>query len=119
MPVFANSVVLAGVVDADPKKPSDKAPARFTLKVEESYEKDGETKVRIDAVSVISWGKSAAAVMERVKAGSNVLIEGKVQREAWETDEGTSSRTVISALRIQYLDPRPATPSTADGPLPF
>lgn len=119
MPVFVNTVVFAGIVADAPKRPSEKAPARFALKCEENYEKDGETKTRIDQIQVIAWGKAATMVMEKVKPGANLMVDGKIQRETWENEEGTSSRTVISALRIQFLDPRPATPSTEDGPLPF
>lgn len=49
---------------------------------------------------------------EHLHKGSKVLISGSLKQENWETEQGDKrSRIVLTAYKVEFLDPAPEKPS--------
>ena len=114
-----NRVFLAGNLTRDPEVrhiPSGIAVADLGLAINESYKsKSGEMVENTIFVDVVVWGRQAETSGEYLSKGSPVLIEGRLQLDAWETKEGDKrSKLRVRADRVQFLSsPRKADYSGA------
>lgn len=104
-----NKVFLAGHLTRDPEvrfTPSGMAVADIGLAVNESYKDTAtnEWKEKPVFVDVVVWGKQAQSAGEYLSKGSPVLIEGRLQLDQWETQQGEKrSKMRVNAQRVQFL----------------
>ncbi len=103
-----NHVFLMGNLTRDPalkRLPSGVAVSDLGLAVSENYkDKEGKVTERTDFFEIVAWGRQAETCAEYLKKGSPVLVEGKLQLDQWETEQGEKrSRTRVRAQRIQFL----------------
>lgn len=104
-----NKVFLAGNLTRDPEvrvTPSGMAVADLGLAVNESYKDTAtnEWKEKPVFVDVVVWGKQAQSAGEYLSKGSPVLIEGRLQLDQWETQQGEKrSKMRVNAQRVQFL----------------
>ena len=115
-----NKVFLVGNLTRDPEVkylPSGTAVADLGLAVNEVYKnRDGETKESTVFVDVAVWARQAETCGEYLSKGSPVLIEGRLQLDQWETQQGEKrSKLRVRADRVQFLG-RPRNASYGDGP---
>lgn len=109
-----NRVFLAGNLTRDPEVrhiPSGIAVADLSLAVNESYRnKAGEMVESTVFVDVVVWGRQAETSGEYLSKGSPVLIEGRLQLDSWENQQGEKrSKLRVRADRVQFLSsPRKA-----------
>lgn len=55
-------------------------------------------------VEVVVWSKQAQTCHEFLKKGRLVLIEGRLQQDRWQVEDGsTRSRLVVVGERVQFL----------------
>ena len=105
-----NSVNLVGRVVRDPEVKSTKTGSsvcNFSVALNSRYKdklsgawKDGEPTY----VQIVVWGDSAVRCGERLKKGSPVHVEGRLQSRAWETKEGDKRSSLeVVAKRVQFL----------------
>ncbi len=111
-----NRIVLMGNLTRDPNLrhvPSGMAVADIGLASSESYRnKEGEQVKKTCFVDIVTWGKQAETCSQYLSKGSAVLIEGRLQYDQWETDEGQRrSKLRVRADRVQFL----GRPKTGDG----
>jgi single-strand DNA-binding protein len=117
-----NLVVLEGRLTKDPELryiPSGQPVASFTLAVDRSYVQEGKER-ETDFVDIIAWRKLAETVSQHLQKGSYVLVQGRLQIRAYETQDGQKRKvTEIVATEIRFLGPKPkgatgesAAPST-------
>ena len=109
-----NKVFLAGNITRDPEVryiPSGTAVADLGVAVNETYRnKAGETVENTVFVDVVAWGRQAETCGEYLSKGSPVLVEGRLQLDSWETQQGEKrSKLRVKADRVQFLgSPRKA-----------
>ncbi len=106
-----NKVILMGNLTRDPELKhisSGKAVADMRLAMSEKYKnKDGETAESTCFVDVVVWGRQAETCSEYLHKGSPAVIEGKLQYDSWENDEGQRrSRIRVLASRVQFVGGR-------------
>tara|TARA_R100000329_G_scaffold111037_1_gene91127 strand:- start:40 stop:423 length:384 start_codon:yes stop_codon:yes gene_type:complete len=110
MPSF-NRVVLAGNLTRDVELKQigeDKVVGDVALAVNEGY-KDKQTVHYID---LTLWNQSARFASDYLTKGSAVLVEGRLQQDRWQADDGGNrSKHKIVVDRIVSLDKKGEGPS--------
>lgn len=106
-----NRVILAGRLTHDPEvryTPSGTAVADVGVAIDDSYKnKSGEMVEQTCFVDVVVWGRQAETTGEYLHKGSPVLIEGKLQLDQWENQQGEKrSKLRVRADRVQFLESR-------------
>jgi single-strand DNA-binding protein len=105
-----NNVVMVGRLTRDPelrRTNSAKAVCSFDIAMSRRF-KDSVTGEWKDAdptfVPIVVWGDQAERCGERLKKGSPVHIEGRLQTSKWTAADGTNkSRLEVVASRVQFL----------------
>jgi single-strand DNA-binding protein len=105
-----NSVIMVGRLTRDPelrRTGTGKAVCSFDIAISRRI-KDSVTGEWKDAdptfVPVIVWGEQGERCGERLKKGSPVHVEGRLQTNKWEGNDGTKrSRLEVVASRVQIL----------------
>lgn len=104
-----NKVFLMGNLTHDPEVryiPSGTAVADLRMAVNERYKDrdSGEWREKPVFVDVTVWRRQAETAGEYLSKGSPVLIEGRLQLDQWETDDGQKrSKLKVTADRVQFL----------------
>ena len=110
MPVYINKVFLAGNLTKDPEMrymPSGTPVTTFRLAVNRRFRnKNGEEVDEACFIDVVVYGKTAEVCNEYLSKGRNVLVEGRLRFETWETDAGRRSRHVVVADSVKFLGGR-------------
>ncbi len=112
-----NRVYLMGNLTRDPAlrhTPSGRAVSDLGIAVSEKYRnKEGDLVERTCFADAVVWGRQAETCCEYLHKGAPVLLEGRLQLDQWETDQGEKrSRLRVCADRVQFL-PRPQRADTA------
>lgn len=103
-----NKVLLMGNLTRNPEiryTPSGTAVADLGLAVNENFKnKAGETVESTCFVDVVVWGRQAETTSEYLHKGSPVFIEGRLQLDQWESQQGEKrSKLRVRAERVQFL----------------
>ncbi len=106
-----NMVLLIGNLTRDPELryiPSGTAVANFGLATNRIYTtQDGERKEEVCFVEIVVWSKTAENCANYLSKGSPVFIEGRLQFDSWETEDGQKrSKLKVVANRVQFLSGR-------------
>ena len=106
-----NKVILIGNLGRDPEvryTPSGTAVANFTLATTDNWtNKGGEKESRTEWHRIVAWGRLGEICGEYLSKGSQVYIEGSLQTNEWEDQEGNKRKTTeIRAWRMQMLGSR-------------
>ena len=125
-----NRVMLMGNLTRNPElryTPSGNAVVDLGLAVNESYKnKAGESIEQTCFVDVVVWGRQAETANEYLQKGSPVFVEGRLQFDQWESQQGEKrSKLRVRAERVQFLsaggngrteDATPTTNPTPEAP---
>jgi single-strand DNA-binding protein len=99
MNTLKNKVNLIGRLGANPNImnfDSGRKLARFTLATTERYKnKQGEWHEEVSWHVINTWGKTADRVEKTLQKGQEVLLEGKLVHQNYETSEGVKRNTTI------------------------
>lgn len=103
-----NRVLLMGNLTRNPEiryTPSGTAVADLGLAINESYKnKAGESVESTVFVDVVVWGRQAETSSEYLHKGSPVFVEGRLQLDQWENQQGEKrSKLRVRADRVQFL----------------
>ena len=103
-----NRVLLMGNLTRNPEiryTPSGTAVADLGLAVNESFKnKAGETVEQACFVDVVVWGRQAETASEYLHKGSSVFVEGRLQLDQWENQQGEKRNKLrVRADRVQFL----------------
>jgi len=106
-----NRVVLMGNLTRDPQikqTPSGQSVADIGLATNEAYRnKEGDTVEKVTFVDVVAWGRQADACGQYLSKGRPVLVEGRLQFDQWENNQGERRNKLrVRADRIQFLNAR-------------
>lgn len=107
-----NRVILMGNLTRDPvlkRLGTGTAVAELGLAINErTTSKNGEETTSVCFVDVVAWSKQAESCAEYLAKGSCVLVEGRLQLDAWQDKQGQKhSRLRVRADRVQFIS-RPA-----------
>ncbi|MDI6839717.1 MAG: single-stranded DNA-binding protein [bacterium] len=108
-----NRVHITGHLTADPDlryTPDGQPICNFQIASNRRYmdKKTSEWQETTTFIRVVSWGKTAERMGERLRKGSAVYVEGRLQSRAWETPDGQKRSVIeIAALRVQDLSKLP------------
>ena len=119
MNTLRNKVSLIGRLGAQPEVTTfdtGKTLARFTLATNESYkDKNGQWHDNTQWHTVNAWGRIAERVKKALNKGQEVIVEGKLVHQSYETKEGQKRYgTIIEATECLLLTPRNETVDNAD-----
>lgn len=103
-----NKVFLMGRLTRDPElryTPGGTAVADFGLALNRVYKTaEGEKKESTTFVDITVWGKRAEVCAEFLSKGRQVLIEGRLELDSWETQEGQKrSKLKVVADDFQFI----------------
>jgi len=103
-----NKVFLIGNLTRDPElkyTANGTGITKFGLAVNRTYSsQDGEKKEDTCFVDITAWDKLAEVCNEHLTKGRLILVEGRLQYQSWESDDGTKrSRIEVVAQNIQFL----------------
>ena len=106
-----NMVLLIGNLTRDPELryiPSGTAVANMGLATNRIYTtQDGERKEEVCFVEIVVWSKTAENCANYLSKGSSVFVEGRLQFDSWETEDGQKrSKLRVVANRVQFLGGR-------------
>jgi single-strand DNA-binding protein len=106
--ITLNKVFLVGNLARDPDlrhTPSGTPVTEFRLAVSDSYTTStGEKHDRTCFIDVVSWRKLAESCAEYLKKGSPVFVEGRLEQDTWETNDGQKrSRIRVVAYSVQFI----------------
>ncbi|MFH1784500.1 MAG: single-stranded DNA-binding protein [bacterium] len=108
-----NKILLMGNLTRDPElryTPGGQAVAAFTVAVNRRYKNNttGETVDKADFIPVEVWRKQAESCKQYLLKGSSVYVEGRLQSDSWEANDGTKrSKLKVVAQRVQFLTRSP------------
>ena len=111
MNTLRNKVRLIGRLGAQPEVvnlDSGKMLARFSLATNEDYRtKEGERQEKTQWHSVTAWGNTAQRVAKLLTKGQEVLVEGKIVNNSYETKDGEKRYgTTIEMSEFLMLSPK-------------
>lgn len=103
-----NRVLLMGNLTRDPELryiPSGTAVAEFGLAVNRKFKgQSGELQEETTFVDIVVWGRQGENVNQYLSKGRAVFVEGRLQYDAWESQDGQKrSRLRVVADNVQFL----------------
>ncbi|MEZ4516259.1 MAG: single-stranded DNA-binding protein [Chloroflexota bacterium] len=103
-----NKVMVIGWLHEEPEvrqTPSGRSVASFSVSTSRSWTtSEGDRHEETEWFSVIAWGNLADLCRERLAAGQQVYIEGRLHTRSWDDDQGRKNfRTEIVAQEILVL----------------
>lgn len=103
-----NKATLVGNVGDAPKvieKNGEAFMASFPFATSETYrDKNGEEVTTTQWHRIKVWKKKAAIVRDHVKKGDAMYIEGKINYESWENENGKHYSTEIVCENFLFLN---------------
>ncbi len=110
-----NKVILIGNVGRDPESFGQESKiAKFSLATTEKTKVNGEAREFTEWHQVVAYGKMAETVLQYVRKGSKLFIEGKITTKHWEDRTGQKMyRTEIELRNLLFMGsaPRPSQES--------
>lgn len=106
MPSY-NKVLLMGNLTRDPElrfTASGSAVASFGLAVNRKYKSGDDWKEDVCFVDITVWGRQGENCAEYLNKGSGVFIEGRLNFQSWETQDGQKrNKLEVVANTVQFL----------------
>lgn len=111
MNTLRNKVCLIGRLGAQPEIvtfDSGRTMARFSLATNENFRnKDGEWQENTQWHNLTAWGKTAERIAKVLAKGQEVLVEGRIVNNSYETKEGEKRYgTTIEVNEFLMLSPK-------------
>lgn len=85
-----NVVVLMGRLTADPElktTPNNVTVTSFTIAVERSYAKAGETR-QTDFIDIVAWRSTAEFICKYFRKGQMIALQGSIQTRSYTDKQG-------------------------------
>jgi len=93
-----NKVTLIGRLGKDAECASEKHPVKFTIATSENFKDENEEsgwRTETTWHNITLWGKPEyrKGLVDRLKKGMMVLVEGKIKTSQWEDQDGNQRRS--------------------------
>ncbi len=104
-----NKAIILGRVGKDPERVQSKGSevARIVVATSEKWldKRTNENKEKTEWHKITAFGRTADLILKYVNKGAQVYIEGRIQTEKWQDNNGQDRySTGIIAQNIQFLD---------------
>lgn len=118
-----NTVVLIGRFTRDPEYKivnEGSSLVNFSIANNRTYVVNGVKKEETHFFDCVAWGKLAEIIKQYASKGKQVLVEGRLVQETWDTPDGKkASKVKIRLENIQLLGSRGGTQEDSTGvPVP-
>lgn len=118
-----NKVMLMGNLTRDAElkyTPKGTAVVDIGLAINRKWSQDGATREETTFVDITLFGRTAEVLAEYTTKGSPVMVEGRLQTDAWEDKETGKKRTKLKVIgdHIQLLGKRDGSGSAPRGSAP-
>jgi len=104
-----NKVIVSGRVTRDTElryTPNGNAVCDVGLCTNRQWSKDGQRQEEPTFLDITLWGKQAEALSQYLTKGTFVMVEGRLNLDSWESDEGVKrSKLKVVAEKVN-LGPR-------------
>ncbi len=104
---MVNTVILMGNLTRDPElryTPQGKSVCKFGIAVNRKYRQAEEMKEEVSFINIVVFGKQADACGQYLNKGSGVIVEGRLQENRWETEEGQKrSKLEVVAQSVHFM----------------
>ena len=97
-----NTATISGNITRDPEKVEGHPIVKFGLANNRRYKKkdDEEYTEEVSFFDVTVFGNFGDLVMRKLRKGQPVTVQGRIEEQRWENDEGKRSKHVIIAQEI-------------------
>ncbi len=114
-----NKIILMGNLTRDPEvryTPQGTSVCNFGIAVNRKYKQGDELKEEVTFINIVVFGKQADTCGQYLNKGSSILVEGRLQENRWETDDGQKrSKHEVVAQQVRFLSKKQSMDtSTAD-----
>jgi len=118
-----NKIIVIGNTGSDPEMrftPDGKPVTNFSLATNRTYTgADGEKVEKTTWFKVTCWNKLAETVNQYLAKGRQVYVEGRVELQEWEGEDGTKRSSMgIIANSVVFLGKREETVDDGSDPGP-
>ncbi|NBC81746.1 MAG: single-stranded DNA-binding protein [Bacteroidetes bacterium] len=116
---LVNHVQLIGNLGMDPElKEFDKNKlARFSMATNESYKnQQGEWVNDTTWHNIVAWGKMADNIVNKLKKGSRIALNGKLNNRSYETSEGEKKYICEVILQDYMIIPKKEAETAEESP---
>jgi single-strand DNA-binding protein len=109
-----NKVILLGNLTRDPElryTPQGSAVCEFALALNYVYtnKQTGQKVEEVSFIDIVAWGKTGEICAEYLKKGRQVMIEGRLKQDRWDSQDGKKmSKVRVTAENVQFVGSRPA-----------
>ena len=109
-----NKVILLGNLTRDPElryTPQGSAVCEFALALNSVYtnKQTGQKVEEVSYIDLVAWGKTGETIAEYMKKGRQVMIEGRLKQDRWDSQDGKKmSKVRVTAENVQFVGSRPA-----------
>tara|TARA_R110000765_G_scaffold358152_1_gene448412 strand:- start:161 stop:514 length:354 start_codon:yes stop_codon:yes gene_type:complete len=117
---MVNKIIIIGNLGQDPEAPRKTQTGKSVMDISIATKRRGQQEAT-DWHTVTCWGNTADAVYKYLKKGRQVYVEGRLQYDTWEDDEGkTKKKAKVVADTVQFLGRKDESgmQNTSDG-IPF
>lgn len=105
-----NRITLVGNLVRDPELkyiPSGTPICSFAIAVNRKYKQGDDWKESTCFIDIETWGRQAETASEYLKKGRQVLIDGRLEQDRWEAQDGSKrSKHKVVANQIVFLGGR-------------
>lgn len=102
-----NKVILMGNLTRDPEvryTPQGTSVCNFGIAVNRKFKQGDEMKEEVTFINIVVFGKQADSCGKYLNKGNPVLIEGRLQEQRWETEDGQKrSKHEVVAQQVRFL----------------
>ena len=99
-----NKCILIGNLTKDPELTTTTngvAVCRFSIAVKDGVDKDGESLTQF--IPCIAWNNLAEVITDYVKKGDRIAIEGKINIQSYEDEEGENRKSFQIVVNKVHL----------------
>jgi len=98
-----NKVILMGNLTRDPElsyTPQGSAVCKFGIAMNEKWtnKQTGQAQEKVHFVDITAWAKTAETVAEYFHKGDPILVDGKLQQDRWEDQQGQKRNKLYVVL---------------------
>ncbi len=106
-----NYVILIGRLTGDPNYKliqTGMSLSTFTIANHRKYKKkSGELTTETNYINCIAWGKLSDFVKNYIKKGMQIVVEGRLKQNRWQTEDGKNVSSIdVVVNNIQILTPK-------------
>jgi single-strand DNA-binding protein len=97
-----NSVVLVGNLTRDPESIADGRGCTLGLAVNERIKRGENWEDYASFFEVVVWGNQASAIVQYLRKGQRVGVQGSLRQERWEKDGQSRSAVKVIAFTVMF-----------------